>query len=89
MDNCLYRLGRLGLRVHRGWGLFWGLYTKGVYSSGFSTQAYSHFHIIRWIGGRYSYRALMLALMSLMTSATSGFAFISFSTRSMECMTVV
>ena len=36
----------------------------------------------------YSYLALMLALMSLMISATSGLVFISFSTRSMECMTV-
>ena len=33
----------------------------------------------------YSYRALMLALMSLMTSAISGDCLVSFSMRSMEC----
>ena len=36
-----------------------------------------------------SYRALMLAFRSLMISATSGLLLMSFSTRSMECMTVV
>ena len=36
-------------------------------------------------GGRfYSYRALILALMSLMTSEISGVVFLSFSMRSME-----
>ena len=47
------------------------------------------FHICTKAGGNYSYRALMLALMSLMTSATSGLCLTSFSTRSMECITVV
>ena len=37
----------------------------------------------------YSYRALMLEFRSLMTSLISGLVFMSFSTPSMECMTVV
>ena len=37
----------------------------------------------------YSYLELIFALISLMTSAISGEDFISFSTRSMECITVV
>ena len=37
----------------------------------------------------YSYRALMLERISLMTSVISGVLFFSFSTRSMEWRTVV
>lgn len=53
---------------------FGGFVEKGVFGS---------------IAGAYSYRALILALISLMISAISGEVLMMFSMRSMECITVV
>ena len=87
MENCLYCLSDRDYSVHRGWGKFWVLSTVNGIELDFPHMVV---HISTICGGivDYSYRALMLALMSLMTSATSGLVLMSFSIRSMECMTV-